>query len=163
MSCLDTTKCPADQIYNRIVCNFTYSHVKFVCNSTITCRRADGLYDCCTSNISYCTMEIYMINLLPTIAPTLDPNPDSVCENICNLTPSINKCYWYESQNLDISCIGRDNQYCCSHSHGECCQTNMLYVYFSYGIVFFVIISCLTYYNYIGIKYRRVIPEEASP
>lgn len=163
MSCLDITTCPTDQIFNRITCNFTLAHVKYICNSTTTCKRVDGLYDCCTSNIAYCTIELLAFRTSPTITPTISSYINSECENTCKLTPSTNKCYWYESQKLDISCVGKDNKYCCSHSRNECCQANMLYNYMAYGIVLFTIIICIIYNKSIVRRYTQVTPEKTHP
>ena len=162
MSCLDITTCQSNQIYERINCNFSFSHKNYLCNSTITCQRSDGLYDCCASNIADCVIEYSIFQSIPTMSPTISSNIISECENTCNLVPSTNKCYWYESQNLDIFCIDKYNDYCCSHSRIECCQTDVFYVYIVYGLIFIILTLCI-YYKYLVRKYNQVSPNETLP
>ena len=161
MSCLDITTCQRDHIFNNINCNFTFGHIQYICNPTNTCKRTDALYDCCSSNIADCVIERFV--LIPTITPTLSPDIYHSCENTCNLTPSTNKCYWYERQNLDISCISKDNTFCCSDKRANCCQTNIQYAYIIFGSVFFLLTSCLYYKYYILFRYTRVIPDTTTP
>lgn len=157
MSCIDVTTCTTDQIFNRINCNFTIGYVKYICNPTNTCQRIDGLYDCCASNIADCIIEQLRFQLLPTTAPTISPNILSECEKTCNIAPSTNKCYWYESQNIDNSCIDKDNNYCCSHSRSDCCQASISYIIIL-GSFFFLLIICV-FYHVLVFKYTRVVPE----
>lgn len=161
MSCLDVTMCMPDQTFNHINCNFTIRFTEYICNPINTCRRTDGLYDCCASNIADCIIERLNLQLLPTISPTLSPNVVNSCESTCNLAPITNKCYWYESQNLDISCIGNDNKYCCSHSRANCCQTSIQHVYIIFGLLLLLIIGCV-YYKYIVYNYTRVVPDKTT-
>lgn len=161
-SCFDVTTCPADQLFNRITCNFTLAYVEHICNPINTCKRLDGLYDCCSTNIANCTIELLVFQSLPTIKPTITPNIYSECDNTCNLAPSTNKCYWYESQNLNVSCINKDNNYCCSHSRDDCCQINMVHLYIIFGSLFFLLLLCIFYYNN-KYNYTRVVPEEIKP
>jgi len=157
MSCFDLTTCTPNQIFNRINCNFTVGYIKYVCNPTNTCTRSDGLYDCCSSNISDCIVEYVTLQLLPTTSPTISPNIMSSCETTCNLTPKINKCYWYESQNKDISCVDKNDNYCCSHSRSECCQTSSLYAYIVLGSLF-MLFMCGVCYTLFVYRYTRVKP-----
>lgn len=157
MACFDLTTCTTDQIFNRVNCNFTIGYVKYLCNPTNTCQRIDRLYDCCASNIADCIINLTVIQSLPTIAPTISPNIFSECENTCNLAPSTNTCYWYESQNLDHSCIDKDNNYCCSHSRNDCCQVSLDYIIIL-GSLFFLLIICI-FYHVLVFKYTRVLPE----
>jgi hypothetical protein len=159
MSCFDLTTCPPDQIFNRINCNFTVAHVKYGCNPAYTCMRIDGLYDCCTSNIADCIIEQISFQLLPTIPPTISPNRFDTCEKTCNLTPSTNKCYWYESQNIDMSCINKHNKVCCSHRRDECCQTNITHAYVTY-VLLFSIVSLFAFYKYVVCRYTRIVPDK---
>ena len=108
MSCLDITTCPREQTFHRIICNFTIAHIQYICNATNTCQRTDESYDCCASNIVDCVIERYAFQLVPTMKPTLSSVLGELCEVTCNLTPSTNRCYWYERQNLDISCISKE-------------------------------------------------------
>ena len=160
MSCFDLTTCSNDQIFNRINCKFTIGYVKYICNPTNTCQRIDGLYDCCSSNIAECVIEYS--TLFPTTSPTILPNIFSECEKTCNLAPSTNKCYWYESQNLNVSCINTDNNYCCSHSRDDCCHINMVHLYIIFGSLFFLLLLCIFYYNN-KYNYTRVVPEQIKP
>ena len=162
MSCFDLTTCTPNQIFNRINCNFTVGYIKYVCNPTNTCTRSDGLYDCCSSNISDCIVEYVTLQLLPTTSPTISPNIMSSCETTCNLTPNINKCYWYESQNKDISCVDKNDNYCCSHSRSECCQTSSLYAYIILGSLFMLFMCCFCYTLFVY-KYTRVKPDTSQP
>ena len=159
MSCLDVTTCATDQTFNNINCNFTIRHIEYRCNPTITCQRNDGLYNCCASNIADCVIERLDLHLLPTISPTISPNRVNPCEITCNLAPSTNTCYWYETQNLDISCIGKDNNFCCSHSRANCCQTTTQYAYIIFGSLFLICIGCM-YYKYIVFKFTRIVPDK---
>lgn len=161
MLCLDVTRCTTDQTFNHINCNFTIRFIEYICNPVYTCQRTDGLYDCCASNIDDCIIERINSQLLPTIAPTLSPNFANLCEITCNLAPSTNRCYWYESQNLDISCVDKNNNYCCSHSRSECCQTFMLHIYIIFGSIFLLITGCV-YYKYITYKYTRIAPDNTT-
>jgi hypothetical protein len=161
MSCYDVTTCPSEHLFNRIVCNFTIAHMKYICNSTVTCKRLDGFYDCCSSNIAYCTVQKIAFELMPTVLPTIQPNMVNECEKICNLTPSTNKCYWYESQNLDISCINKDNNYCCSDGHSDCCNTHIIYAYIILGSLFFLFTTGI-YYTSITHRYTQVTPEKTT-
>jgi len=161
MSCLDVTMCMPDQTFNHINCNFTIRFTEYICNPTYTCRRTDGLYDCCASNIADCIIERLNLQLLPTITPTLSPHFVTSCEVTCELAPNTNKCYWYESQNLDISCIDKDNKYCCSHSRANCCQTSILHVYIIFGLLLLLIIGCV-YYKYIVYNYTRIVPDKTT-
>lgn len=156
MSCFDLTTCPSNQIFNRINCNFTSGYIRYICNPSKTCPRTDGLYDCCTSNISDCIIEY--ITLFPTTSPTILPNIDSECENTCNLAPSTNTCYWYESQNLENSCIDKNDNYCCSHSRSDCCHVSLDYIMILLGSLFFLLIICI-FYHVLVLKYTRVVPE----
>jgi len=166
MSCFDITTCLSEQIFNRINCNFTVAHVKYSCNSTVTCKRLDGLYDCCTSNIAYCTIQLLVFQSLPTIKPTIKPtilpNMFDACEKTCNLTPSTNKCYWYENQNIDMSCINKHNKFCCSYRHDECCQTNITSAYVIYGLLIFLL-SLFALYKYVVCRYTRIVPDKTIP
>ena len=157
MSCFDITTCYNDQIFNRINCNFRISYLQHICNPTNTCQRIDGLYDCCASNIADCIIEQYRFLSLPTTAPTISPNIFSECEKTCNLAPSTNKCYWYESQIIENSCIDKDNNYCCSHSRSDCCQASISYMII-FGSLFFLLMTCV-FYHVIVFKYIRVVPE----
>ena len=161
MSCFDLTTCPTNQIFNRINCNFTFGYIEYVCNPTITCTRTDGLHDCCSSNISDCVIEYVTLQLLPTTSPTISPNIMSSCETTCNLTPKINKCYWYESQNKDISCVDKNDNYCCSHSRSECCQTSSLYAYIVLGSLFMLFMCCFCYTLFVY-RYIRVNPDTSQ-
>jgi hypothetical protein len=151
MSCLDVTTCATDQIFSRINCNFTIRFIEHICNPINTCRRADELYDCCSSNISECIIERVNSQLLPTISPTLSPTLVNLCGITCNRAPSTNKCYFYESQNLDISCVDKEKYYCC--------QTLILHVYITFGSIFLLITGCL-YYKYFIYKYTRIVPDK---
>lgn len=155
MSCYDLTTCPNNQIFNRITCNFTIAYVKHICNPTNTCQRIDGLYDCCSSNIAECVIEYS--TLFPTTSPTILPNIFSECEKTCNLAPSTNKCYWYENQNLENSCIDKRDNYCCSHSRSDCCHVSLDCIIIL-GSLFFLLIICI-FYHVLVIKYTRVVPE----
>ena len=151
MSCLDVTTCATEQIFSRINCNFTFSFIEYICNPTNTCRRADELYDCCSSNISDCIIERVNSQLLPIISPTLSPTLIKLCENKCNRPPSKIKCYWYESQNLDIPCVDKENYYCC--------QSVIYPIYIIFGSTFLLITGCL-YYKYFIYKYTRIVPDK---
>jgi len=157
MSCFDVTTCATNQIFTGITCNFTIAYVYYSCNSTNTCLRGDGLYDCCTSNITECIIEQLQLRLIPTTTPTIYQmdNYDSRCEITCNLTPSSNACYWYENQNRDNSCINKDNQYCCSHKRDDCCHISIEYACIVFGSLF-LLITCL-YYKYFVFRYTRVV------
>jgi len=162
MACFNVTTCPNDQIFYGLTCNYyTYPYRQLNCNSTITCKRMDGKYDCCTSNIAYCTIELLLLELIPTINPTITSNIVNACEHMCNLTLSTNKCHWYESQNLDISCIDKDNSYCCSHERKECCKTNIAQTYIILGSSF-IIISLCVFYKYFVYKYTQIVPDEPT-
>lgn len=161
MSCIDSTTCTTDQTFNNINCNFTIKFTEYICNPTYTCQRTDGLYDCCASNIADCIIERHDFQLLPTISPTLSPNVGTSCEVTCELAPSTNKCYWYESQNLDISCIGKDNNYCCSHRRDNCCQTSILQMYIVFGSLLLLLIG-YAYYKYIVYTYTRIVPDKTT-
>ena len=163
MSCLDVTTCHIEQSFTRINCNFTIRYIEYICNPSNTCQRTDELYDCCASNIVDCVIERYVFQLVPTMKPTLSFSLVNSCEVTCNLTPSTNKCYWYERQNLDISCISKDNNYCCSDSRGNCCQTNIQYVYIIFASLFFLLTSCVYYKYYILFRYSRVMPDKTTP
>jgi len=162
MSCFDLTTCSTNQTFNRINCNFTIGYVEYICNPTITCQRIDNLYDCCASNISDCIIERLQFQLLPTTSPIILPNVASDCDTTCNIAPSTNNCYWYESQNLDISCISKDNKYCCPHSRDDCCQTSMTYMYVTFGSLFILFTLCV-YYKWFVYRYTRTIPEQNTP
>ena len=95
MSCFNEMTCISNELYHNINCNYTLLHYVHTCNSTITCKRLDGLYDCCTDNIIYCTIEYADLNLLPTRMPTAAPIFTNTCEYTCNLSPDSNNCYWY--------------------------------------------------------------------
>ena len=159
MSCLDETTCIYSQLFNRINCNFTVGYVHYICNRINTCKRSDYLYDCCASDIAHCVIEILDVNLLPTIQPSIASNINS-CTTTCNIMPSTNKCYWYESQNIHISCI-YNNEYCCSHRRNECCQTNSMYIYIVIGLLFVIMMIMIGIlgYRYTILMYRRVTPE----
>jgi hypothetical protein len=161
MSCLDETTCAADRRFTRINCNFTITHTQYVCNPINTCARLDGLYDCCAENINDCVIVQFDIRLLPTVAPTKSPSSISACEITCNLTPTTNECYWYESQNTDISCMNEDDRYCCSHDRAECCYTYIQSVYITFGSIFLLCL-CVAY-KYIVCKYTRVVPMKPPP
>ena len=156
MSCFDLTTCPSNQIFNRINCNFTNGYVRYICNPSKTCPRTDGLYDCCASNIADCIIEYS--TLFPTTSPTILPNIVSECENTCNLAPSTNTCYWYENQNLENSCIDKNDNYCCSHSRSDCCHVSLDYIMILLGSLFFLLIICI-FYHVLVLKYTRVVPE----
>lgn len=159
MSCFNETNCTDKTIYENIMCNYTLLHMKYICNYTNTCQRDGSRYDCCADDIRYCTIELLKYQLLPTHIPTIQPTYVDTCETICSLTPSTNQCYWYESQNIDISCIGKNNKYCCSHSHNDCCQTYIAYTLFTFIIFFILFIICLQY-KYLVYKHTQVIPYE---
>lgn len=156
MSCLDITICQSEHTFNRINCNYTIADIQYICNPTKTCQRTDELYDCCSSNITDCIIHRVAFQLVPTMTPTLDNS----CEITCNLSPSTNVCYWYEQQNLDISCISKDNRFCCSDSRGNCCQPSPQYAYILLGSLFFLLTSCLYYKYYVLFRYTRVKPDK---
>jgi hypothetical protein len=162
MSCFTANTCQANQIFYRINCDFTIQYTRYVCNPLYTCQRDDGLYDCCVSNIADCIINKITFDLSPTISPTIEPNIDSACELTCDLAPSTNQCYWYESQNMDISCIDKNNKYCCSHNREECCYTHVIYAYVIFGSLFCLCIMC-AYYKYIVCEYTRVSPDKSIP
>lgn len=160
MSCLDETICVYNEPFERINCNFTIGYLHYMCNHINTCKRSDNLYDCCASDITDCVIETLDVNLLPTIQPSIASSITSLCMTTCNIMPSANKCYWYESQNMDISCI-ENNKYCCSHIRNECCQTTGIYIYIVIGLLFFVMMLMIGMvgYRYTILMYRRVTPE----
>jgi len=158
MACFDMITCSTDQLFERINCNFSLGYIKYICNPVNTCKRTDGLYDCCTSNISECIIQSIIYEKLPTIAPTIKIHIDSACENICNEALSTNKCYWFEDQNQEVSCINKNNDYCCSHNRSECCQTFIDSLYYIFGTFLFVLFCCI-YYKYFVYTYTRVKPE----
>lgn len=158
MSCFDETTCTPDKLINNINCNFTFKYITYMCNDIITCRRSDGLYDCCSSYISDCVIERLNSHLLPTIQPSVHPIIYNLCDTICEIAPSTNKCYWYEEQNKKVSCIDSNNNYCCSHTRSTCCQTNVMYVYIIFGSLLLVLFG-FTYYKYILFMYIRVSPD----
>ena len=97
-------------------------------------------------------------NLLHTIKPSIVSIITNPCTSTCNIMPNSNKCYWYESQNLAISCIS-NNEYCCSHSRNECCQTDVKTVYIVFGSLFLaiIILTLLAYKKSIWVD-TRVTP-----
>ena len=159
MSCLDSATCQSHETFTRINCNFVFGYIEYLCNPALTCQRVDNLYDCCASTISECIIERFNSELLPTMSPTIIPNVVSLCENTCNNTPSINTCYWFERQNVEISCVGKDNHYCCSHSRDECCQTNIIVAYIIFSSIL-LLIAGYTTYKYVILMYTRVVPEK---
>jgi len=165
MSCLDITICQREQTFHRINCNFTIAHIQYICNPSNTCQRTDELYDCCASNIVDCVIERYTFQLVPTMTPTISSVLGELCEVTCNLTPSTNKCYWYERQNLDISCISKDNNFCCSDSRDNCCRPIPRYAFIILGSLFFLLALALgVYYKYyILFRYTRVMPDKTTP
>jgi hypothetical protein len=145
MACMEQNTCLTDQIFHRINCNFNISYIHYICNPLKTCKRTDGLYDCCSSNIADCIVDIFVYKLSPTIAPTMEVYSKSKCDELCNISPSSNKCYWFEIQNLDNSCIDKNNHYCCSHIRAECCHTSVTHAFIAICSVFVLFLSCILY------------------
>jgi hypothetical protein len=161
MSCVDESTWAPDRRFNRINCNFTITHTQYVCNPINTCARIDELYDCCAEYINDCVLVWVDTRLLPTVSPTRSPHSTSTCEITCNLAPTTNQCYWYESQNTDISCLSEDEIYCCSHDRNECCHTYIQTVYVIFGSIFLLCLCVI--YKYIVCKYTRVVPVKPPP
>jgi len=161
MSCFDLITCPNAQIFERINCNFTIRYIHYICNPINTCKRNDNLYDCCASNISNCIIEQFDFQTSPTIKPTILTNVESECENTCNIAPRTNQCYWFENQNLNISCINKHGNFCCSHERNECCQVNIIQTYIIFGSVILILLFCI-FYKYFVYSYTRVIPEKST-
>ena len=67
-----------------------------------------------------------------------------------------------ESQNKDISCVDKNNNYCCSHSRSECCQTSSLYAYIVLGSLFMIFMCCFCYTLFVY-RYIRVKPDTSQP
>ncbi len=131
-----------------------------MCNSSITCRRVDGLYDCCATSIADCVIERFDQKQVPTFQPS---NVQvQVCEAVCNSMPVANKCNnWYERPNLDLSCMSKYDTYCCSHSRDECCQMNIQYGVIVLGMVItaWVCIVAYAYYRYRVFMRTGIVPE----
>jgi hypothetical protein len=153
-TCLDTNACP-NKMYN-VICNFSIGINEYACNSKTTCMRADGIYDCCATNIVSCVVDAVSLRV-PTIQPSIAIS-ETNCDKMCNSESKIDKCYWYESLRTDNLCVENNNEYCCSHNRGDCCSTNKTDVYIVFGCTAGIMIIFAYYWYFIRKSYHKIEP-----
>jgi hypothetical protein len=150
-TCLDANTCP-NKMYN-VICNFSIGFNHYACNSKTTCMRADGIYDCCATNIVSCVVDASTL-LEPTIQPSIAIS-ETNCDKMCK---KIDKCYWYESLRTDNLCVENNNQYCCSHNRADCCSTNKTDVYIVFGSIAGIMIIFAYYWYFIKKSHDKIEP-----
>ena len=150
-TCLDANTCP-NKMYN-VICNFSIGFNHYACNSKTTCMRADGIYDCCATNIVSCVVDASTL-LEPTIQPSIAIS-ETNCDKMCK---KIDKCYWYESLRTDNLCVENNNEYCCSHNRADCCSTNKTDVYIVFGSIAGIMIIFAYYWYFIKKSHDKIEP-----
>ena len=158
-TCLDPNTCPGDKLYN-IVCNFSIGYIDYECNSN-TCMRADGRYDCCATNVYYCTYPASLLRI-PTTQPSIIIH-ETKCNEICNDGIKINTCYWYETLKTDSLCAHNNKEYCCSQNREDCCSTNKTAMYIVYGCITGILIIFAYYWYYIKRLRTKIMPAKDLP
>jgi hypothetical protein len=153
-TCLDTTTCPNDKMYN-VICNFSIGYNEYLCNPQTTCMRADGRYDCCSKNIVDCVIDASSLQM-PTIQPTISSS-DISCNQQCQPEYRIDKCHWYESMQVNTNCNDENDNYCCSHKRADCCRTNTTDVYIVIGCITGIMIL-YAFYKYVIAYSAKVMP-----
>ena len=150
-TCLDANTCP-NKMYN-VICNFSIGFNHYACNSKTTCMRADGIYDCCATNIVSCVVDASTL-LEPTIQPSIAIS-ETNCDKMCK---KIDKCYWYESLRTDNLCVENNNEYCCSHNRADCCSTNKTDVYIVFGSIAGIMIIFAYYWYFVKKSHDKIEP-----
>jgi hypothetical protein len=153
-TCLDTTTCPNDKMYN-VICNFSIGYNEYVCNPKTTCIRADGRYDCCSKNIVDCVIDASSLHV-PTFQPTISSS-DIPCNQQCQPEYRIDKCHWYESMQVITNCNDENYNYCCSYKRADCCRTNTTDVYIVIGCITGIMIL-YAFYKYVIAYSAKVMP-----
>jgi hypothetical protein len=115
--------------------------------------RADGIYDCCATNIVSCVVDASTL-LEPTIQPSIAIS-ETNCDKMCK---KIDKCYWYESLRTDNLCVENNNQYCCSHNRADCCSTNKTDVYIVFGSIAGIMIIFAYYWYFVKKSHDKIKP-----